>query len=118
MTSGNFIKNECMKKCSPSEKREITKAFQKLKEMILIEEQYGIPFEKIFNNETLKYDVFGHGFYTFKAHGKDKAQIRILYKFIRLSKQKFELELHMVSIKRRNDKDYMKEFHRYVNYHT
>lgn len=65
--------------------------------MIAIKEQYGIPFEKIFNDETLKYDVFDNdkGFYTFKAHGRDKTQIRILYKFVRMSEQKFEVEMHM-----------------------
>lgn len=61
----NFIKNECIKKYSHSEKQEIAQVFEKLNQMISTEEKYGISFEKIFNNETLKYDVLGHGFYTF-----------------------------------------------------
>lgn len=105
---------ECIKKYSPNEKKEIIKALKKLKQMIEIEESYGVPFEKIFNNETLKYDVLGNGFYTFKAHGRDKTQIRLLYRFIRISEQKFEIELHMVAIKRKTSKDYMKEFQNYV----
>ncbi len=105
---------ECIKKYSPNEKKEIIKALKKLKQMIEIEESYGVPFEKIFNNETLKYDVLGNGFYTFKAHGRDKSQIRLLYRFIRISEQKFEIELHMVAIKRKTSKDYMKEFQNYV----
>ena len=108
------MEKECMKKYSPSEKREIGKAFEKLKQMIAVKEQYGVPFEKIFNDETLKYDVLGNGFYTFKAHGRDKAQIRILYKFVRMPEQEFEVEMHMVLIKRRTDKEYIKEFQRYV----
>lgn len=112
---GNTNMKECMKKYSPSEKREIEKAFEKLKTLIEVEEQYGVPFEKIFNNETVKYDVLGNGFYTFKAHGKDKAQIRILYKFIRKTIQEFELEMHMVWIKRKNDNAYIREFKRYVD---
>lgn len=115
MAKENFDENKCIKRYSQNEKREIKKAFEKLKEMIAVEEQYGVPFEKVFNNDKLKYDILGHGFYTFKAHGKDKAQIRILYRFIRMPEQKFELEIHMVSIKRRNSKDYMKEFQRYVD---
>ena len=107
--------NECIKKYSPSEKREIEKAFDKLKQMIAVKEQYGIPFEKIFNDEAIKYDTFSKGFYTFKAHGRDKAQIRILYKFVRMSEEKFEVEMHMVLIKRRTDKEYIKEFERYVS---
>ena len=106
--------NACMKKYSPSERREINKAFEKLKQMIAIKEQYGIPFEKIFNDETLKYDVHGKGFFTFKAHGRDKSQIRLLYRFVRIEEQKFEVEMHMVLIKRRTDNEYMKEFQRYV----
>ena len=86
--------------------------------MIEIEESYGVPFEKIFNNEALKYDVLGAGFYTYKAHGKDKAQIRILYRFIRKTGREFELEMHMVSIKRRTDNDYIKKFERYVEYYV
>lgn len=107
-------KYECMKKYSPNEKKEIFKAFEKLRQMIEVKENYGVPFEKVFNNETLKYDVLGNGFYTFKAHGRDNAQIRILYRFIRRSERQFELEMHMVSIKRRTDKDYIKKFERYV----
>ncbi|MBR4026478.1 MAG: hypothetical protein IKJ01_02820 [Lachnospiraceae bacterium] len=105
---------ECIKKFSPSEKREIFKAFDKLKDMITLEEQYGRPFEKVFNNEALKYDILGNGFYTFKAHGRDHCQIRILYKFNRMLSQDFEVEIHMVSIKRRDDKSYMRDFQRYV----
>lgn len=107
-------KYSCIKKYSPSEKKEIIKAFEKLQQMIEIEESYGVPFEKIFNNETLKYDVLGDGFYTFKAHGKDKSQIRLLYRFIRISERKFEVELHMAAIKRKTNKDYIKEFQSYV----
>lgn len=107
--------NECMKKYSPSEKREIEKVFEKLKTMILTEEQYGVPFEKIFNNASIKYDIFDKNFYTFKGHGRDKAQIRILYRFIRKSIEEFDLEMHLVAIKRKNDKEYMKEFQRYVD---
>lgn len=115
MANTNFCESKCMKKFSPSEKREIVKAFEKLQEMIRTEEKYGVPFEKVFNNEALKYDILGNGFYTFKAHGKDKAQIRMLYKFVRMPKQEFRLELHMVSIKRNDDKRYMKEFQNYVD---
>ena len=108
----NYIK--CLKKCPPSEKREIMKAFEKLRQMISIKESYGVPFEKIFNDETLKYDILGKNFYVYKAHGKDRAQIRILYKFIRIAEKKFDLELHQVVIKRKTNKEYIKEFREYV----
>lgn len=110
-----IIKNKCMRKYSIEQKREIEKAFLKLEELILVQEQNGILFEKIFNNETIKYDQHNKGFYTFKAHGRDRTQIRILYRFIRTGKKEFKLEMHMVSIKRRNDNGYMHEFQNYAN---
>ena len=114
MITENENRYECVKKYSPNEKKEILKAFEKLRRMIEIKENYGVPFEKIFNNESLKYDVFQKGFYTYKAHGRDNAQIRILHRFIRLQESQFELEMHMVSIKRRSDKNYIKQFEKYV----
>lgn len=109
----NFQKCTSFKKFSPSEKQEITKAFDKLKNLIEIEESYGTPFEKIFNNGVIKYDIVDKekGFYTFKSHGKDKTQIRILYRFVRLSNNNYRIELHKVFIKRKNnDKTYIKDF--------
>lgn len=114
MAKEKHNENKCMKKYSPNEKREIMKAFEKLRKMISIKENYGVPFEKIFNDETLKYDILGKDFYVYKAHGRDRAQIRILYKFIRKAEKKFELELHLVEIKRRTNKEYLKEFQEYV----
>ena len=105
---------KCMKKYSPNERKEILKAFEKLKQMIEVKEQYGVSFEQIFDSDSIKYDILGKGFYTFKAHGKDNAQIRILYRFIRKAKRQFELEMHMVLIKRRTDKQYIKKFEKYV----
>lgn len=110
------IKN-VVKKFSPSERKEIFKAFDKLRRMINVEESYGTPFERIFNNDAIKYDILGKNFYTFKSQGRDKAQIRILYKFVR-TENEYDLELHMVKIKRRNDKDYMKDFADYVEHYA
>lgn len=46
MSKVNNMEYKCVKKYSPNEKREVLKAFEKLKEMITIKEQYGVPFEK------------------------------------------------------------------------
>lgn len=104
-----------IKKFSPNERKEINKAFDKLKYLVAEKEHYGTAFEYIYNDDSIKYDIFGKGFYSFKARGKDKAQIRILYRFERTSKKNYELELHMVVIKRRDDKTYIKTFKEYVN---
>lgn len=104
-----------VKKFSPDERKEINKAFDKLKYLIAENERYGIRFEYIYNDDSIKYDILGKGFYSFKARGKDRTQIRILYKFERTSKESYKLEMHMVVIKRRNDKAYIKDFQDYVN---
>jgi hypothetical protein len=88
-------------------------SMEKLRKMIESYENDGIPFEKIFNNDVIKYDVFGKNFYTFKAHGADKTQLRILYRFVR-ENDTFRLECHKVEIKRRKGKEYIKDFENYV----
>lgn len=103
-----------LKKYSPSEKREVIKAFGKLKSLIDTEESYGIMFENIYNNDTIKYDILGSGFYTFKAQGKDRSQIRLLYHFTRLENGEYTLQLHKVYFKRRTGKEYLNEFALYV----
>ena len=103
-----------LKKYSPTERQEILKVFDKLKKKIDTEEYYGIHFEKIYNNDSIKYDIFKEGFYTFKAQGKDRSQIRILYRFVRNADGKYDIQLHDVYIKRRNTKEYMNEFKEYV----
>lgn len=103
-----------LKKYSPSEKREVIKAFDKLKNLIDTEESYGTMFEQIFNNETIKYDILGSGFYTFKAQGRDRSQMRLLYHFSRLANGEYDLQLHKAYIKRRSGKEYMSEFASYV----
>lgn len=106
------------KKFSLDEKKEINKAFDKLRYLITEKEHYGTEFEHIYNNDSIKYDIFGKGFYSFKARGRDKAQIRILYRFERINKEDYKLEIHMAIIKRRNDKTYIKDFQDYVNHYV
>lgn len=114
---GNYEKNDdyerVLKKFSYSEKKEIIKALDKLRKKICDIEEYGTKFEQIYNDDSVKYDIFKGGFYTYKSQGKDNSQIRILYRFKR-DKENFYLELHSAYIKRRNSKEYMKEFAGYV----
>lgn len=106
-----------LKKFTPSERKEIIRGFEKLNSLISVFEAEGIAFEKIFNNDKIKYDVLGKNFYTFKYSGKDRSQIRVLYRFVRSEdgKDKFLLEMHGVRIKRRKGKEYIQEFTDYVN---
>lgn len=98
---------------SEKEIKIVQQAMIKLHRMIDEYEKAGVLFEKIFNNDVIKYDVLGKNFYTFKAHGEDRAQLRILYRFIRTD-EGFDLECHKVMIKRRNDKKYIHDFEKYV----
>lgn len=108
------LQRKALKKFSPSERKEIMKAFTKLEKMVITLENFGTPFENVYNNDALKYDILGDGFFTYKAQGKDNSQIRILYRFIRKSDNSYVIQMHKVYIKRRNTKEYMIEFNDYV----
>ena len=95
----------------------VEKAMTKLRYLIDTVESTGTPFEKIFNNDTIKYDVLGNNFYTFKYKGLANTQARILYRFIRTSLDTYELEIHLVHIKRSDlniQRTYIDKFERYV----
>ena len=104
------MKNKRYKKISPSLKREIDSALNKLIFLISEKETYGENFEKIFNNPSIKYDVFPDNFYTFKYHCHDSAQLRLLYRFIRNKDNTITIELHDFHHKKSNDKKYIKNF--------
>ncbi len=67
----------------------------------------GVSFEKIFNDDHVKYDKHGQ-FYTFK-YQRNNIQIRILYAYITVD----ETEIIMITdyfVKKKNDKSYIKQF--------
>lgn len=104
------------KKLPVDEIRNVESGIKKLKSMIEQHEAQGVPFEKIFNNDVIKYDILGKNFYTFKHHGKSNSQVRILYRFIRPTEKTFEIEVHKVYIKRKDlsEKVYIHMFESYV----
>ena len=106
------INNKKFNKENEKTKEAIYKALNKLCELILQFEENGQPFERIFNNEAIKYDVFDNNFYTYKFR-YDNTQLRILYHFVR-EKDKIIIELHQYAVKRRNNKSYIEAFEKYV----
>lgn len=90
------------------------KAMQKLERQIKELEANGKPFERLFNNETIKYDVLGKNFFTYKFRGDDSSQLRILYRFVRNKNGTFDIECHKIAVKRRSGKEYIKEFEAYA----
>lgn len=95
---------------SNTETRElILKALDKLKSKILLYDSQGITFDKILNDETVKYDKHGD-VYTFKFHGRDNAQLRLLYSCV-YSNDTIYLIVMDYHIKRRNEKkSYITDF--------
>lgn len=102
-----------LKKFDIKEQELINRAMKKLERQITTLESTGTPFEKLFNNEAIKYDVLGKGFYTYKFVAENSSQLRILYRFVR-EENDFILECHKVEVKRRSGKGYIKDFEEYV----
>ena len=102
-----------LKKFDVKEQELINRALKKLERQITTFESTGTPFEKIFNNDAIKYDILGKGFYTYKFVAENSSQLRILYRFVR-NDNGFDLECHKVEIKRRSGKGYIKDFEEYV----
>ncbi|MDY5211477.1 hypothetical protein [Intestinibacter sp.] len=107
------INNKKFNKENEKTKEAINKALNKLCETILQFEENGQPFERIFNNESIKYDVFENNFYTYKFRYSDNTQLRLLYHFVR-DKDKIIIELHQYAVKRRNNKNYIEAFEKYA----
>lgn len=103
-----------LKKLDNKEKELVDRALNKLEKQIDIIEGTGTPFEKIFNNDSIKYDVLGKNFYTYKFVAENSSQIRILYRFIRNPNNSYIIECHKVEVKRRSGKEYIKKFEEYV----
>ena len=103
-----------LKKLDNKEKELVDRALNKLDKQIGIIESTGTPFEKIFNNDSIKYDILGKSFYTYKFVAENSSQIRILYRFVRKENGDYDLECHKVEVKRRSGKDYIKKFEEYV----
>lgn len=102
-----------LKKFDNKEQELINRALKKLERQITTFESTGTPFEKIFNNDAIKYDVLGKGFYTYKFVAENSSQLRILYRFVR-TENGFDIECHKVEVKRRSGKGYIKDFEEYV----
>ena len=96
------------------EKELVDRALKKLEKQINILESTGTPFEKIFNNDSIKYDILGKSFYTYKFVAENSSQIRILYRFVRNEDNSYDLECHKVEVKRRSGKEYIRKFEEYV----
>lgn len=103
------------KKVSSDEWKAVEKSVVKLKDKILQYEKSGTPFERIFNDDSVKYDAFGKGYYTYKAQTQ-RFPLRILYRFVRTDGDS-TIQIHMAFCKKYNDNRYIDEFGKYAACH-
>lgn len=89
----------------------ILKSMQDLYKRINMYESQNITFEKIYNDDNVKYDKHGK-FYTYKSQ-KSNVQLRILYSYLIIN----DVEVILIAdfyIKKKNKKDYIRKFD-YIN---
>lgn len=67
-----------LKKQNRNLKNEVLRAARRVGERIVEYSNEGITFENIYNDNVVKYDKHGC-FFTYKHHGRNKSQIRLLY---------------------------------------
>lgn len=75
------IECACLKKLNKQNrnlKNEVLRAAKRVGERIVEYSNEGITFENIYNDNVVKYDKHGC-FFTYKHHGRNKSQIRLLY---------------------------------------
>lgn len=93
--------------------RLLKKSLERLIGFIKDYEEHDVPFEKIFNNEVIKHNVLSEKFFTFKTHGPDSSQLRLLYEFKRENDDIYII-LHKFFVKRRTSNEYLSDFKNYV----
>ena len=101
-----------LKKCNSDEKRLMQKYVERLVAKIDELSAEGISFERIFNDSSIKYDIYVNDFYAVKFHGR--ISMRILYRFSRINAQNYIIEIHMVYLKKSSGKDYISLFNDYA----
>lgn len=82
-------------------------AMENLYERIRLHETQNTPFERIFNDDKVKYDKHGK-FYTFKCQ-KSNVQLRILYAYLLLNGEPILVIADYIT-KKKNNKNYIKQF--------
>jgi hypothetical protein len=71
--------------------------------------QQGVTFNKVFNNDTLKYDQYKNGLFAYRHHDKSRTQLRLLYRVIETS-DTCAIELVSFYVKRNTTNEYISYF--------
>lgn len=102
-----YICKKDYNKESKEVKEAIRSSVEMLYERIKMYENQGITFNRIFNDDKVKYDKHGK-FFTFKIQ-KSNMQLRILYSYF-LDNNEAVFLIADYFIKKKNKKDYIKKF--------
>ncbi len=94
-------------KQSAEVKKAIVSAINSLYERISLYENQNVSFDRIFNDDRVKYDKYGD-FYAFKFQ-KSNIQLRILYSYIFIDDNPVIIIADYI-IKKKNNKNYIKQF--------
>lgn len=103
-------------KITTDEKHMLDKGLKRLIQKITAYDAMGIDFEHICNDDSVKYDVLGKGFYTLKVNNQ-RLPLRVLYRFVRQPKG-VTIEVHKVYLKKYNNKKYIQDFSSYVQQYS
>ena len=87
--------------------RAVMSSMELLLERITGYEKQGVCFERIFNDDKIKYDKHGK-FFTFKSQ-KSNIQLRILYSYMLIGQEPVFL-IADYYVKKKKKKDYIKKF--------
>ena len=119
------MKTEIIYTCKNKLKKEnkelqnnITKAAKDLADKIAQYFVGGTRFECIYNAENIKYDKHGDSFYTYKAHGKNHSQIRLLYSCAQNKDTTYIIVADYIEKRKtgcKGHKDHLERFSKYDN---
>ena len=102
-----YIYSKKYNKETKDTRNSILAALYALYDRIYDYEKHGTSFEQIFNDDKVKYDQQG-SFYVYKS-ARNNLQLRILYSYF-FEKEEAILLLMDYHIKKKNNKDYIREF--------
>lgn len=113
----NVCKNK-MEKENKELQKNIAKAIKDLGDKILQYYSEGIRFECIYNAENVKYDKHGECFYTYKAHGRNHSQVRVLYSCVQKKDVTYIIVVDYIEKRKKSCKghrDHLEKFSKYDN---
>lgn len=94
----------------------IEKAVKDLADKIVQCYKSGIAFNNIYNADNIKYDKHGNDFFTYKAHGKNKSQLRLLYACVQNDEATYLLIIDYIEKRKRTTRgcgDHIDKFSKY-----